>query len=407
MNKGIAGPKWEAYGKESGVERRRREGYAVQYRVRITVKDLDGQRVQRTKIIRNPSDAKQARVDLLLEWETKKNEQAKPDARLVTFAELADEYMRDHIVPPKYDDPHSDDRVKDHGIVGVRDGERAMKLFKDAFGPYLLRDIKKHDIKKWITARKETPKQRGGGKRSLASINGELRFLCGALMYAVEAGYIQLNPCRGLIDQKNEHKRTRTLTFDEERRLLEVANPTLASFLVFLLDTAARCGEARQVERRDVNLNNGGVITLRKRTTKAKSQRVIPILTLRLRQVIEDRLASIPNDPHALLFPETYYFYEYWLQVAAREAMIDDVRLHDCRRTWVRRWVESGRPIAEGMKIGGWSTKQDLAMFMRYLNLTEETNQISRDAFTAYMAQAAAAAQSQQVTELMQSAQVN
>ena len=50
------------------------------------------------------------------------------------------------------------------------------------------------------------------------------------------------------------------------------AREYLKMFLIFLLYTAARCNEARQIERRDINLDTG-MITLRSRTTKTQRKR--------------------------------------------------------------------------------------------------------------------------------------
>lgn len=95
--------------------------------------------------------------------------------------------------------------------------------------------------------------------------------------------------------------------------MLDAANESLKPLLIFLLHTAARVGEALQVERRDVDMK-AGIVTLRKRVTKAKkAKRELPI-TKDLREMIMQCLTELSDDPHALLFDKTYDSYEGALQ---------------------------------------------------------------------------------------------
>lgn len=117
----------------------------------------------------------------------------------------------------------------------------------------------------------------------------------------------------------------------------------LKMFLTFLLYRAARCNEARQVERRDANLDTG-VITLRSRTTKTQKKRDIPIMHWRLREVIEQRLATISDDPKAALFGNVDVKKSF--REAKKRPNIQDFKLHDARHAAITRWIaaECQRP---------------------------------------------------------------
>jgi integrase len=103
-----------------------------------------------------------------------------------------------------------------------------------------------------------------------------------------------------MINAKFETKRETALTDDEETKLLDAAfelgyDDYLRMLLIFLFDTGMRLGEARGLTRGDIKLNQGiyGHIYLPARITKGKERRNLPVLTPRLREVIERRFQTI------------------------------------------------------------------------------------------------------------------
>jgi integrase len=386
--------KWTAFPDERGIEYRKRKERGrvkMEYRARITV-IVDGERQQRTRKATSRGDARQARLDLIREsQEPEKVEAPLPRSETLTFAELAEQYAADCVIPPVYDDEHSDDRNKQAGIAekSVQDSKRALEVFKAAFGSTLVKEIKKHDVQKWKIARFQVPKARGGGKRSLANVHRELAVLRAAFGYAIEHGYVDRNPVRGLIKQKQEKKRDRILSFEEIAILLPASSDSLRSLLIFMLQTAARVGEALQVERRDIDLNDG-IVTLRKIVTKEKKEpRELPI-TPELREVMVQRLAEMPDDPHALLFEKTYDSYEGALQNALKQAGLTNIHFHDCRRTWITNAVPSGIPLPDAMKISGHYVVET---FMRYYQQTKESHRVNAGRYGMFWQQGIQAAQ--------------
>lgn len=115
-----------------------------------------------------------------------------------------------------------------------------------------------------------------------------------ALTYAVRKGYLQASPfvgdgdCAPLIKKSQENERERVLSLEEEIWLLNelTSGPTkpiredrehLRKTLIFLLETACRHNELKQLERRDIDLTvEGGIygrISIRGCTTKTGDQR--------------------------------------------------------------------------------------------------------------------------------------
>ncbi|HZE71215.1 MAG TPA: site-specific integrase [Pyrinomonadaceae bacterium] len=315
----------------------------------------------------------------------------------ITFAELADEFEAAKIRPWVYDDEHSDDRNKVAGIApkSVADQKRSLETLKEAFGSMLAKDIKNLDVENWKIARFDVPKKHGTGRRSMANVHHDLRVLRKCFYYAMQKYGFKANPVRGLIKQKQEKKRDRYLEFWEQAVLIDAANESLKPLLMFLLHTAARVGEAIQVERRDVDLK-AGIITLRKCVTKAqKAKRELPI-TKDLREVIAQRLVEMSDDPSALLFDKTYDSYEGALQNALKQAGLNDIHLHDCRRTWITFAVPSGIPLPDAMKI---SDHYVVETFMRYYQQTKESHRVNAERYEVFWQQGMEAALLQRATQ--------
>lgn len=392
--------KWTAFPDERGIEYRKRKERGrvkMEHRARITV-IVDGERQQRTRKATSRSDARQARLDLIREsQEPEKIEPPPPRSETLTFAELADEFEAARVIKAIYDDPDSDDRNKIAGIAdkSVADSKRSLKALKESFGAMLVKDIKKVDVENWKVDRFKVPKLRGGGRRSMANVHHDLRVLRKCFYYAIDKYGFTENPVRGLIKQKQEKKRERYLEFWEQSALLDAANVSLRPLLMFLLHTAARVGEATQVERRDVDLK-AGIVTLRKPVTKAKkAKRELPI-TKELREVIVQRLAEISDDPHALLFDKTYDSYEGALERAVKDAGLTDIELHDCRRTWITFAVPSGIPLPDAMKI---SDHFVVETFMRYYQQTKESHRVNAERYEVFWQQGIEAGLLQRATQ--------
>jgi integrase len=235
-----------------------------------------------------------------------------------------------------------------------------------------------------------------------ASVNRELSFLSKAFGYAVRKKWLDRNPFAGarLINIRHEHKREINITFAEEKKLLDVTIdfPLLRMLLVFLIDTGLRVGEAQKLRRGMIRLHEGirGHIYLLAQITKGKERRDLPILTTRLRQVIEERFAMMPDDPDALVFG-TESVRNAFDTVRERANLDRDIELRDTRHTWISRAVPSGIPLPEAMLYSGHKI---VDTFLRYLQPSVNEHNANASRFEAFMI-------AHQVEQPMTSAQVN
>ena len=124
-----------------------------------------------------------------------------------------------------------------------------------------------------------------------ATINRPIELLRHMFNWAIGREYVERTPFRRgsevLIRKlREDNKRRRRLSEDEEVRLLTVAPPFLRSMLITALDTGMRQGEMLAMRFGDVDCKRQ-LIILRGETTKSRKTRAIPIATARLRAVLE------------------------------------------------------------------------------------------------------------------------
>ena len=211
------------------------------------------------------------------------------------------------------------------------------------------------ELRGFRNARIDAPRMRGGktivradGSRSIARVNRELAVLRAVLNHAVELRLIDRNPMnagrgKALIVPQAEQPRDRVLSVAEERALLAAydGNESIRrsrDFVVALIDTGLRCGEALAVEARDIDLS-AHVIRLRWETTKSKRARAVPI-SARVQVILARRMATTAD---GRVFGDlTYTVARNDFRVAKTKAEISDLRLHDLRTTFATRLLMRG-----------------------------------------------------------------
>jgi integrase len=154
---------------------------------------------------------------------------------------------------------------------------------------------------------------------------------------------------------------------DQEVKLIcqwfqQVGQPAAADLLVFLLETAARWGEAEALKGEDVDLVKGRV-TFSK--TKANRVRSVPLT----RRALDALQGHVPAVSSHRVWPYNYSQYRRLLQ-AAKEAigLGDDAALgiHSCRHTCASKLVSNGISTVMLMQFGGWTS---LASCQRYIHI--------------------------------------
>lgn len=175
--------------------------------------------------------------------------------------------------------------------------------------------------------------------------------------------------------------RDRRLVGDEERRLLAKAQPHLRDVIVALLDTGCRVGELLSLQWKDVRPD---AIVLRAENTKTARTRAVPIM-FRMREVLESRRKGPDGQEHA---PDHYVFgnevgerikrVRHAWDNTCKRAKIEDLNIHDLRREFGSRLLESGAGIHD---VSYWLGHTNVATTSQYLKTTVERLQRVARAF--------------------------
>jgi integrase len=229
--------------------------------------------------------------------------------------------------------------------------EYRMRLLRSRFGKRQLSEIRVADIEDMVRDLK-------AARKKPATVNRHLALLRAMLNWAVEREYLDKTPFRkgsqALIKLERENnRRNRRLTTEEEKALLEKANGNLRALIIAALDTGMRRGELLSLRFGDVDLERGA-IHVRAENAKSKRGRSIPIATARLKAVLEWlRLDSSgnPKPDDAPVFSTARGkplkdFRDAWID--ARETTAGkDLRFHDLRGEYASRLVEKGVPLSQ------------------------------------------------------------
>lgn len=174
------------------------------------------------------------------------------DAEKLTFNDLADYYEKHYAKPAKF--------IDDRKVEGMRNVSRVkgfVKLFREYFGKMKIRQIGYEEIVAFRSHRLSIPTHYKK-TRNIATMNRELSNLRRIFNIAIRQGWLTRNPVNmgePLIDRSAERRRTRVLSLDEEKRLLEACTDKrkhLIPLIICLLDTGARRGETLKLKFSDL-----------------------------------------------------------------------------------------------------------------------------------------------------------
>lgn len=226
-------------------------------------------------------------------------------------------------------------------------------------------------------AAKRAGKGGGVGANRVLSV---LRAFCA---WAVREGYTTETPFRRhgetvvRLDARVEGHRTRRLLPDEEARLLAACSPHLRAVVVAALSTGCRSGELLGLQWKDVLCNTQGdpvALVLPGSKTKTAATRTIPVGG-RLKAVLT-MLRTSPLDgsdfgPACFVFGneagEQVKSVKTAWAAACRRAGISDLHLHDCRREFACRLLESHAGLHDVKAFLGHG---DVSTTSRYLQAT-------------------------------------
>lgn len=241
--------------------------------------------------------------------------------------------------------------VKAKGLRSLDKIQWQMPFLKARLGPKALADIRVGDIDDVVQDLRAKPVKP-------ATVNRYLALLRRMLNWAVEREYLDRTPFRrgaqAVIKLERENnRRSRRLTPDEEKRLLKAAGPTTKALIVAALDTGMRRGELLSLRFGDVDFDRR-VIRVRPEIAKSKRGRCIPIATTRLRAVLEwlrIDADGVQKDDEAPVFSNRVGeplrdFREDW-EDALTAANITGLWFHDLRGEYASRLVERSVPLSQ------------------------------------------------------------
>jgi len=249
-----------------------------------------------------------------------------------TFTELMDRYEQEHVLR----------RLRHRGVKGYMNNLRAF------FGDRTLADI----TPKLIVAYKNKRYEDG---KAPATINRELANLKKAFNLALrEWEWCHQNPVTRVSMEKENNKRDRWLSEEEESRLLTACAPWLHDLVTFALHTGMRMGEILELTWRGVDFTRRTVTVLR---SKNGERRTIPVNETVLRVLKEKaKVRSLASD---LVFcskaftPMESGHLRRSFRLALSKAKIDEFHFHDLRHTFATRLVQRGIDLYKVQQLLG------------------------------------------------------
>lgn len=372
---------------------------AVYARVQY-IDDRSGKRKEKTKRARDRRHARELLSTMQIEMKTIGRSAFDHDK--VTFGQVAVHYENTKVIPAIFQNG-----IKVAGKRSVASTKSSIKPLVVHFGNRKIAAIRPSDVEAYKLMRLNTPvlietncfvaDETTGRKkkikteiirpRKIASVNRELELLRAIFNFAKSEEIVTKTPFENktkLISTSAEYQRDRVMSFEEEQRLLEVCSGSkdhLRALIIVAVDTAMRRGELFKLQWAEVDLFSREI---RIQASNAKTERA---RTVGLTQRCVDELGRLwelsDKNPNTLVFGITSSIKNAW-KSACSEAAIDELRFHDLRHTATTRFVRSGVPASEVMKLTGHT---QIKTFLRYLNLTKESVKASAVLLDKYLNQ--------------------
>lgn len=266
------------------------------------------------------------------------------------------------------------------------------KLIQEPWTAKRMNEVTAVDVSGWRTAMTAAGLAAGTVVRRLG-------LLSGFFTWAMDRGWVQASPVKGVRRPRVNDARDRVLTDEERRWLLAGAaagrQVWLSDALVVLLHSAMRRGELWGLTVGDVDLSKG-VARLSSERTKTGKAREVPLDgparealgRLAERAAGQAEAAALPTEGARLIpvsdAPAVSLAFRralargralYADQCKAEgckpvPGFLEGVRLHDCRHTAATTWAAAGLSVAELRAVTGHAT---LAALSRYVNLDAGT----------------------------------
>jgi integrase len=271
-------------------------------------------------------------------------------------------------------------------IVRYTEGWR--QFFSENFGEILVEDIKPSMVEKYRHERLKQTSYRGKNPTKLkvapATVNKEVATLKRMFNLAIREDLADKNPCWKVEKLREDNTRTRILSKEEYKRLLEELPPNGRDVVVTAYYTGMRAGEILNLTWDRVHLDEG-YIQLEAEDTKTKKARRIYLHEAVLE--VLNRLNKVRHLHHNYVFTHKgrrQKSIKTCFNNACRRAGIEDFRFHDLRHTFNTMMRKAGVPQSVIMHMTGHRTS---AMFERYNTVDEEDARQALERLNAFLEQ--------------------
>jgi integrase len=252
------------------------------------------------------------------------------------------------------------------GKRSLKRDEVSFKSLLPEFQHKLLDNISRQDIEAYMKKRR--------GQVSGATTNRELSLLKHMFNIAIEKGYIDQNPAKGVKRSKEAPWRHKFVFSEFEiHQLFGAAAPHLRPILAVAFGTGLRKGDILGLRWKDIDLERG-IITLNMQKTEDAIE--IPILPM-MREVLERIKAQENGSPFVFTFHQGRKISD--IKTAFRAALQRSrlaekgYRFHDIRRTFATMLYNRGVVLTKIQRLLG---HRSIITTERYLGVKfEETRQ--------------------------------
>lgn len=207
---------------------------------------------------------------------------------------------------------------------------------------------------------------------SPATVNRHLQLFRAIFGRAVRHGKVKSNPLRMVKLFKENNKRERYLSADDERRLLETLPVWLRPLVTVALHTGLRRGELLKLRWQDVDFTSG-TIAVRAPKSGVDEHVIMNQTTRRSLSALSGRVQCLDRSgaPNGFVFRmprggPIRNFNPYWY-TALRKAEIEDFHFHDLRHTFGSRAAMAGVDLYTLQTLMRHRSPQ---MTMRYAHLS-------------------------------------
>lgn len=252
----------------------------------------------------------------------------------------------------------------------VEDERMYMRFILERFAGKFVSDIERREVESFQASRRALLRK-DGRPRAHSTINREVEALRRLLNKAVRWGMLGKNPASQLNLLPEPRGRTRFLTLDEAKRLLEATSRHLRPIIVCALETGMRRSEILGLRWSDVDMKTR---TIYLGDTKNGESRLVPVSN-RLYAVLSGlprRLGSdhvFTGEPKIGKTGKPFHDVRTSFENACRRAGIEGFRFHDLRHTAASHMAMAGVPLRTIGEILGHKTA---AMTERYAHMTPE-----------------------------------